>query len=148
MELSTIKSQLASGLRLAIQTGTGVSVTAFSFMPTKLGALFESIPVVLVDDHPENIDLWDDTDQAQHYTVSLLVQLFCELSEGDDGAASDTLIHQMKEYAEAYLVEKLTDAPFRGRIAASKVEGVAVEVTDTGIRMRYAWLRLDLRRFP
>lgn len=148
MQLSVIKSQLASGLRRSIQSATGLSVIAFSFMPTKLGTVFESLPSILVHNDPENIDQWRDTDQGQDYVTFVEVELWCELSEDDDGAASETLIHQMKETGETYLVGTLIESQFNGRIAGSRVEGLAFEVSDLGIRMRYAWFHLELGRSP
>lgn len=148
--LSDVKTILANGLKSEIEGGTGETIAAFAQAPTKLGKLFESLPSVCVDIDPVTTDRWSDTDQRQFYDTFLFVDLFCELSENDDGAASDVLIHQMKESAESYLVWKLME--LRGanpaRIADSKVEGVAFEVQDVGIRMRYAWFRLELRMHP
>lgn len=148
MLLSTIKSQLASGIRGSIQDATGESVTAFGFMPTKLGKVFASLPTILVDNDPEAVDRWTDTDQGQRYETFLYIELWCELSENDDGEVSNTLIHQMKEAAEVYLVGKLTEPDVKGRIAGSLVEDLAFEVTEIGIKMRYAWFRLEFQRFP
>lgn len=150
MAIAQIKSLLAMGLKSALEAATGLTVQKFAFTPSQLGLIFEQLPVVLIDDDPAEIDTWTSTDQAQFYTTSLRVEMFCEQSEGDYGEASDTLIHDMKEAAESYLVGELLELPGigGGSIAGSKVEGLPVETADTGITMRYSFLRLALRIHP
>lgn len=150
MPLATIKGLLATGLQAALEAATGLPVQKFSFLPSQLGIIFETLPTVIVDDDFGTEDVWTLTDQAQYYITTLLVEMFCEQSEGDYGEASDSLIHDMKEAAESYLVGELLELPGigGGSIEGSKVEGLPVETADTGITMRYAWVRLSLRIHP
>lgn len=150
MPLATIKSLLAIGLKDALEAATGLTVEKFAFLPSQLGIIFETLPVVIVDDDFGTEDVWSSTDQAQYYTTTLLVEMFCEQSEGDYGESSDTLIHDMKEAAESYLVGELLELPGirGGSIEGSKVEGLPVETADTGITMRYSFVRLSLRIHP
>jgi hypothetical protein len=144
MPLSTIKQTLASGIERAIERATSLAVASFFYTPTSLGIIVESLPAVVVDDDFDNPDIWDhSTDQRGAYTTHLLAELFCALDTSDNGAASDVLIHQMKEEAETYLVGILQDGlPERGAIESSKVLGVPVTTEDVGILMRYAWFRI------
>jgi hypothetical protein len=150
MSLSTIKQTLASGIERAIERATGLPVASFDFTPPALGLLFEDLPVVLVDDDFATPDVWDQgTDQRGAYRTYLEIELFCGLDTSDNGAASDALIHQMKEEAENYLVRVLQDGlPERGVIESSKVVGTPVETEDTGILMRYAWFRVAMTIRP
>ena len=105
MSLSQIKQTLASGIEGAIESATGLEVASFYYTPTSLGTIFENLPAVIVDDEFNIPDEWEEgTDQRGAYTTHLLAELFCALDTSDGGAASDTLIHQMKEEAETYLV--------------------------------------------
>lgn len=149
MSLSHVKQTLASGIESAIESATGLAVVSFYYTPTSLGMILENLPAVVVDDEFDMPDDWDKgTQQRGAYTTHLLVELFCALDTSDYGAASDTLIHQMKEVAESYLVGVLPDAlSERGAIESSKVIGAPVQTEDTGILMRYAWFRIavDIR---
>lgn len=150
MSLSTVKQTLASGIERAIERATGLPVASFDYTPTALGALFENLPVVLVDDDFDTPDTWDQgTDQRGAYRTHLMIELFCGLDTSDNGAASDALIHQMKEEAEVYLIGILQNGlPERGAIESSKVVGAPVETEDTGILMRYAWFGVAMTIRP
>jgi len=149
MGLATHKAIIAAGLKSAVELAVGLTVQAFPFTPTQLAKIFEALPCIVVDDDTASEDRWDGTSQRQSYATYLLTELFCDLDSTDLGLSSDTLIHDMKEAAEAYLVEALPELEVRAAaIEASKVEGLPVQSQETGIQMRYAWFRLRLDIHP
>jgi len=123
------------------------SLTWWSWKPGTVGEIFESMPAGVVD-----FDLAAAAGFAQpHRGVivtfpPLLIELFVEITETDTGGqqANETiwelwwcLIHLL--YGNRYLNHTVDSC----RILGGTVEGFPLEVRETGILARYAWLSLE-----
>lgn len=136
-------------LEVAALLSTGLSIPFFDYSPDDAMVVFGSLPAGIVDWDPTRSDRWIYIDQASERYMYLLAEIYEPITEADDdhGERASNEIASKLEQAEALLRHNvyLNNMADGSQIVESKIESLAAELEDTGIKARFGWLVLEVK---
>ncbi len=136
-------------LEVAALLSAGLSIPFFPYSPDDAEVVFGDLPAGIVDWDPSRSERWEYADQPSIRYSYLLVEIYEPITEADDdhGERASEEIATKLEQAEALLRHNvyLNRTADGSKIVESKIESLAAELEDTGIKARFAWLVLEVK---
>lgn len=135
---------------LASELTTELGFTLLDYSPKSLGLLFQQLPVGVVDEDDTVPTGWvGSPDQGDTKTWSILIELYFHIAK--DGTGRDSEVEAKNKLAQAEtkllkLFPHLEGRVRKARIVDSKVEKIPGKISETGIMVRLAWIRLEVEK--
>lgn len=125
--------------------GTGVTgLTFISYTPTDT-SLFDMLPAGVVDYDPRVPVSWKEGSGIDSAKLTLLIEIYHPVNTPDGAACSTALATSLAE-AENTIKHMIFVSSLGAtvRILRSKIEGYTVQVSKTGVKVRLAWLVVEV----
>lgn len=139
---NTIRETVAEALE------TELSIPFFDYSPDRVEVVFDSLPAGVVDWDPGRSERWASIDQGMERRSYLFVEIYEPILDSDEdyGKRASEEIATKVEQAEALLRTNtyLNNTCDGSEIVESKIEPIAVEVEESGIKARLGWIVLEV----